>query len=118
MRSVKELLILLLAFLVDREKDNVKPDGKPVQACDFFNEEGSMNFWGMCNSIHRMKRWELITEEEWELMHDYIQLNIPEDILADHNNNAMDVVWWWNPVVRAPRIKWLKEQIKIQEDAE
>jgi hypothetical protein len=83
MRDIKELLILLL--------ESVK-------------EESEISFFGMCCNILELEDDSIITNDERHALETYLKDMRPVD--------TGDSIFWWYPVVRAPRIEWLENQIK------
>ncbi len=101
MRSIKDLLIILVSFMKSMEIDSIDEHGDCIyDGDDWLN---SKVFWGMCNTLARMNQFGLITKDEETLVNTYIWNNTPE--------GCKGKPYWWKPVVREPRIKWIQQQL-------
>ena len=61
----------------------------------------------MCDTLTSMLNGNVITEDEWEKVRDYMDINAPEG----HQDHGIATFWFKNSE-KEPRIKWLNEQMK------
>jgi hypothetical protein len=103
MRSLKTLLVLLVAFIQEQEVDNIDEHGIPLDGQSmFFDFEEDTTFNGMCSSIRKLVAKNLISEKEFYVFNKFFKEN-----MIEHEG-----VYWWYPVVKDKRIEWLNNQIK------
>jgi hypothetical protein len=106
-KSIRELLELLICFIVNKEIDLVGKDFLPL--CSHVLDEAQQKakgdkyiFNGFCNSIMRMYCENEITTDERNRLNGFIFRHEPEDA---------HVTYWWIPVVKQPRIEFLRSLI-------
>jgi hypothetical protein len=111
MRSIKELLLLLVVFMTDEEIDGeLDKDGTPYPfwADDNTPWIDTKVFHGMCNTIFKMQELNLITSKEHSALETYFHRYIPHNLDSERGNRA----YWWLPVTKEKRIEWLNQQIR------
>lgn len=88
MRTIKELLQIML----DRQ--------------DLFSA-------GLCNWVNRMYYCDIITYEERIALHGYIRENRPSKYSSINSFIHRNFLYYWSYDDISPRIKWIKEHIKL-----
>jgi hypothetical protein len=87
-RTIKELLILLREHIIEEEKEN---------------------FYGMCNELYYMNYLGSVSDEEFFILEDYLQNNVPFTWYKTFS--IFTSAYWWIPGDKTSRIKWLNKKI-------
>lgn len=67
--------------------------------------------YGLCGIVKNMKLSDIITEEEAQLLSDYIRENRPVKGSEYCDDNRIDDIWFWEPGKWPPRELWINAQI-------
>jgi len=70
------------------------------------------DFYGMCGTILELNLENLITEEEYRMLKDYVESR------RNHRRYKHHKGFWWKPKNKNTRLKWLDKEIATFENTE
>jgi hypothetical protein len=104
MRNLITLLTLLHDRIVEHETDVFFDEYALFRGIPADKSEENI-FNGMCNSIKNLANTGVITKEESSKLRRFIRTHAPSFTNVDTD------VYWWKPVVKATRLKWISAKI-------
>jgi hypothetical protein len=90
MRSIKELLMVMLDH-----QDKFKS--------------------GLCNWVFELNKDHILTNRESTRLDNYISYNKPKWYSSYSALKAKNTEWYWIRTNKAPRIRWIKKHIKLNQ---